>query len=289
MAIIKVLDVAFTGDGVNAPKLTKIDKIECDGSLFLIDPTHPYAHLKSDSLTTGDSLKNLLSNKLLDIAGGGLNVDATVSTVGSSKLKMERTSKGGIHGMLDQPNITSENYKILFPPKALDYINTHKEHQYYFSLWQRTTRKTTYTDGNFHPTYMTLANSTSAGNFILAINTNGMVVNNNLGINCISPKEEINHLFSVGVGSGAKYTISEGVLWGVGKFGAWNGSGNTNSQDKLPSQIFYRSYMEDLTVSGRTYEEVMYIDNQLYTKEVLTVGGRYYGDTFTDPYTIAYV
>lgn len=47
-----------------------------------------------------------------------------------------------------------------------------------------------------------------------------------------------------------------------------------------------RAYVEDLTVSGRTYAEVDAIDHALYTKEVLTPGSRYYGDTFTDPATI---
>jgi len=37
MSIIKVLDLAFTGAGVSAPILTKIDKIESASSLLLID------------------------------------------------------------------------------------------------------------------------------------------------------------------------------------------------------------------------------------------------------------
>jgi hypothetical protein len=41
-----------------------------------------------------------------------------------------------------------------------------------------------------------------------------------------------------------------------------------------------------LTVSGRTYAEVDAIDHALYTREVLTPGGRYYGDTYTDPATL---
>lgn len=57
-------------------------------------------------------------------------------------------------------------------------------------------------------------------------------------------------------------------------------------RERLSSSIFYRAYIEDLTVSGRTYAEVDAIDYALYTKEVLTPGGRYYGDTYTDPATI---
>ncbi|MCB4842518.1 hypothetical protein LHV18_18025, partial [Providencia rettgeri] len=51
----------------------------------------------------------------------------------------------------------------------------------------------------------------------------------------------------------------------------------------LPAWIFYRAYIEDLTVSGRTWDEVNAIDKAMYEKEVISVGGRYFGDTFTAP------
>lgn len=60
----------------------------------------------------------------------------------------------------------------------------------------------------------------------------------------------------------------------------------TADYGKNTSLVFYRFYLEDLTVSGRTYAEVDAIDNAMFTDEVLTSGGRYYGDTFTDPNTI---
>ena len=53
-----------------------------------------------------------------------------------------------------------------------------------------------------------------------------------------------------------------------------------------PSRAVYRMYIEDLTVSGRTYAQVDAIDYAQFTKDVLTVGGRYYGDTYTDPTTL---
>lgn len=64
------------------------------------------------------------------------------------------------------------------------------------------------------------------------------------------------------------------------------GAGSGANKDKAASWIFRRLYLEDLTVSGRTYDQVAAIDQALYTKEVLTAGGRYYGDTYTNPTTI---
>jgi len=56
--------------------------------------------------------------------------------------------------------------------------------------------------------------------------------------------------------------------------------------NKSASGIFYKLYIEDLTVSGRSYEQVDAIDFALYTS-AFSAGGKYYGDSFTDPATIA--
>jgi hypothetical protein len=70
---------------------------------------------------------------------------------------------------------------------------------------------------------------------------------------------------------------------------AWPGTGNltsANSTDGSESRIFYGFYLEDLTVSGRTYQDVDALDLQAYNIAFGT-GGRYYNDTYTDPATIA--
>jgi hypothetical protein len=77
--------------------------------------------------------------------------------------------------------------------------------------------------------------------------------------------------------------IGSSGLTGSANFGV---SGSTGSKDKVDSHIIYRFYLEDLTVSGRSYAEVDAISWAEYQKHVLTVGGRYYGDTFTNPTTI---
>lgn len=63
-------------------------------------------------------------------------------------------------------------------------------------------------------------------------------------------------------------------------------TGSATNKDKVDSHIVYRFYLEDLTVSGRSHATVDALSYAEYTKHVLTVGGRYYGDTFTDPATI---
>jgi len=96
-------------------------------------------------------------------------------------------------------------------------------------------------------------------------------------------------------GSYAGGTISFGsssAVNGIGTTGATAAFINldptslSTNKDKAGSKIVYRVYVEDLTVSGRTYAQLDALDFAAYTREVLTTGGRYYGDTFTDPTTI---
>lgn len=292
MAIIKVLDVDFIGDGLNARKLTKVDKIESDGSLLLLDPTHPIQQWGGGAVNNNYVVPNLLAEKLTTLAGTGVGVDSTVTTSGtSSNMIIERTSKNGLHVLLKQASITNEFLRLLPPAAVMDYINAHKDHSYYFSLWQKTTMKTTYPNGPFSPSYMHIATSSGATGMLVYMGCYDLWIAGNVSANknVVSPSEEINHLF---VGSTSPNVVTTDIglgsytsLFEVGNSGPWNGSGTGNSTDKLPSQILYRAYIEDLTVSGRSYADVFAIDNEMYTKEVLTEGGRYYGDTFTDPYT----
>ncbi|HWU03182.1 MAG TPA: hypothetical protein VN222_10620 [Novosphingobium sp.] len=68
--------------------------------------------------------------------------------------------------------------------------------------------------------------------------------------------------------------------------GAVNGSwGTTYAQNNSASAIIYRVYLEDLTVSGRTYAQVQAKDNAAYAV-AFGAGGRYYGDTYTAPATL---
>jgi hypothetical protein len=81
-------------------------------------------------------------------------------------------------------------------------------------------------------------------------------------------------------GIGSTGTVADGVFNPPG-----SASAGTN-KDKTDSHIIYRFYLEDLTVSGLSYATVDALSRAEDTKHVLTAGGRYYGDTFTDPTTI---
>lgn len=74
----------------------------------------------------------------------------------------------------------------------------------------------------------------------------------------------------------------------TGQYGAtFAPSSGANPYVNPGAFLFYRAYIEDLTVSGRSYAAVDALDYAEYTKQVTTAGGRYYADTYTDPATIA--
>ncbi|MER2974725.1 hypothetical protein ABS815_15285, partial [Klebsiella pneumoniae] len=53
-----------------------------------------------------------------------------------------------------------------------------------------------------------------------------------------------------------------------------------------PSFIFYRFYMEDLTVSGRSYATVDALDQALFDEAFNSSTGRYRNDHFSAPNVI---
>lgn len=55
---------------------------------------------------------------------------------------------------------------------------------------------------------------------------------------------------------------------------------STTGTTYAPSYILYRMYLEDLTVSGRTYAQVDAIDYAMW-QTAFSAGGKFYGDTFT--------
>ncbi len=51
------------------------------------------------------------------------------------------------------------------------------------------------------------------------------------------------------------------------------------------SRVYYRFYLEDLTISGRTYAQVEALDKAVFDA-AFAAGGRYNGDTWTSPTTL---
>lgn len=280
----------------SAPKLTTIDPIESSGSILLVEPMHPTQQWTAGVPANSAAVPNILASiggPLVGSASGDASVsfssDAAKWTASTGKI--ERTSKGGIHAITSTTQgVNGQGMSLVVNVKVRDFMTANPTHNYYFSTWVRVTRQTIGASIE-RETYLEAGNAASfsssikqilasGGNFPLAGRTSGAdgkgapvggyLVNSSSATWSGTPATTGANmrLNLMPIGSGSAYVYSEAMVRAAS------------------SKVFYRVYIEDLTVSGRTYATVDAIDSALYTKHVLTAGGRYYGDTFTDPTTI---
>lgn len=292
--ILKLSGVALTDN--TAPRIKYRDKIESAGSLYLFDGNHSYGQF-SGLPNPGEEIPNVLANFAAEVVGANeadLHHVVNVSHTDDSSFKKERTAKGGIHGILTQAGGQTANRHFLIRADYAirDYILANLANHYYISFWQTVTRpalETTAPQSPFH-----FVNGSSSTSNYLFHNTWGTPSPSEgsavyLGRRVSPDYDDYNtpvdtpRFAAVGVSgpTGNPPTDTNNIELGVGTFGAWGGF-NFNEG---ASRILYRAYIEDLTVSGRTYAEVEAIDYALF-QEAFAEGGKFYGDTYTDPATL---
>jgi len=304
------------------------DEVMSAGSLMLIDPTNPFVAWSPGLPADLGAIPNVAAATARVLLG--VNSDAEVSLIwnqgsgfsGSAGL-IERTARGGLHGIASQVNaVTQSGPSISGRNNLISYILDNSTHSYYMSTWQRATRLATKDsvdtlvaiNGNGQQTnsyLFTLAGAFPAGNQYgergVALGRvhsplTGYLGNTfhaqgndkwrSSGVDGSLPGDGTNTSVT---GAFAGLQIPFGNAKSVNGIGAdgtptttasvsvSTSSGNTNT---IGSHVVYRVYLEDLTVSGRTFDEVEKIDHAAYDREVLGSAGRYFGDTFTDPSTL---
>lgn len=291
MGIRIKLDVDFTD--TTLPK-NRPDPLISDGSLFLVDFGRAYSASLGDVPAHGAALGNLAYETAAAVIGSG--DEASLSGLFENTLVgqpamglVERTGKNGIHVIASQTanDNAARHGGIVIPAGVVGYIRANlPSHTIYFSAWGRQTRLATasadavaylgdVTNGNNcafsfykHPSR---APADGSGALVGALADPTLNV---LG----------NFFRSIGVDD---WTNTKPPLVNtVGKF--WWGQQGPYTGFQLngaASGIWYRIYIEDLTVSGRSYAEVRDADKALYDA-AFAPGGRFYGDTFTAPSTI---
>ena len=279
----------------SAPKIITRDKIESNGSLFLFDGNHPFGAFAGLPAQNA-AIPNVLANKaaaLLGVPESAVGLVAAGVTVNSAYWKSERTAKGGVHGIITQAGgqVGSPRYLIRATVAIRDYVVANPAHKYYVSIWSRVTRQ------SLKPS------SQSPMHFIGASTANGLfnfesgLPSPLSGATVLGRKPDplvgdlpaqplavpYNRFGSIAVQgfTGSGVLANSNISMIVGTADAWEG-GTVN---QAPSRIIYRGYMEDLTASGRDYAEVEAIDYAMF-KEAFGVGGKFYGDTYTNPATL---
>lgn len=280
--------VVFTD--TSAPQALLYDKIESSGSLFLMDVGSPLGAF-SGIPVNGGSVPNILAPIARGIIGAASSATLTgaVATTGNlaGQFLVERSAKGGVHGIISQTaQVASCNMIFSLPSEIRDYIYSKRvTNSFYISSWSKITRATLSSPApqshfDFAASTTNLLFITPAGPFNPEPGAIGLGRKISPAASDTAVSTPVDRFVSGGVHgvTGAGPNATDSVRFGLGTFGPW-ASFNTN---KAPSRIEYRFYVEDLTVSGRTYAEVEALDFALF-QEAFAVGGKFYGDTYTAP------
>ena len=288
--------IVLSGTPFTNPLLPKIrvDSLLSAGSLLLFDGSHSQGVFSGVPAIAG-SAPNIAWVEAAALIGSGsattLAMIAGGSLGSSGKFVTERTSKGGIHGIISQSAFasgTSAGYTLKVANLIRDYMFANLAHEYYVSAWSKVTRPSI---GSALGSPFISYQSTAAG-------SNDYLFQFRLGV----PRAPTNGSrvypsdteTSTAAGTNRFTNAKTAALSGTGPIstsaatllvGTLQDEMGYSDLNKAASRIIYRSYIEDLTVSGRTYAEVDAIDYALWQK-AFGVGGKFYGDTYTSPSTL---
>lgn len=204
---------------------------------------------------------------------------------------MERTGKGGLHGITSRTALANgQGARLNIPDAAKSHIRANPNRQYGYALWQHTTRESL---NNVLPNLF-IGTSEAVGLHAYMYK-----------VGFRPPAATPQRLGSVGDND----VVGTPALRAVGVNGWWTGTGSTatvpadntfegcvpwgsvgalgsNRQTQTPSFIVYRLVCEDLTTSGRTWAQFLAMEQELHAA-AFGSNGRFVNDTFTNPTTIA--
>lgn len=273
-------------------KLRK-DAVLTPGSLLLVDFAHSYDPLTGGVPAAAALCPNIAWEEAAALHGSGSRTDWKLPfdkggafTGAGSDGFMERSSKGGIHVCMSQSTAdASGNYLLLglyggSSHKLKDYLYANWEHEYYFDSFERVTRLAANAGA---PTHLIGNSSSSTVNFLNYGTRDAHFAANKqeyaysaLPQAAVGPQHRaVRNLGRSGSVPASATAIA--INLGVGQMGPWN----SLYQNQHRSSILYGYYLEDLTVSGRGFDEVKALRAAIFNKDVLTSGGKYYGDSFT--------
>lgn len=290
---------SFTGPKIYA------DPIMSKGSLFLFDPTHPAGDWDT-GIESGIVIPNIAADIAASILGITpdqaratiLNLGATAGSPTTARSIKTRSSKGGLYGLYSHENAIGEKtgptYLGILLQFLAEYMYQNRDHEFFVSDWSRSLRAgrqgsmaapcpvaafNSISSGSANNLFFLSGSAHGAGN--LGSRYQGFSTNNEL-YNEVRPL--INNGGFAGWRGGLPANGLDGTAgpWSIiGSYSSWTGSTNQPGF----SAIKERFYIEDLTVSGRTYAEVDAIDFDLFTK-AHAAGGAWFGDTYPNPATL---
>lgn len=295
MAGLKItLPGSFTDTSL--PKIAD-DAILTAGSLVLFDAIHSANPMAAGVPANGASIPNIAWKEAAAAIGSGSQSSLAgafdLPNAGSDYL-YERSGKGGLHAIYSQvTNAATRGGALKIPDAVATFLIANSTHKYYFSMWHYMTRAgITDASGDLEAALSGIFKNGAVAQQIELMNigagnanTENLGRRNSPGPNTVGPTMRNIAVNGWHLAGGSLPADAASMNKGAVHFGNYNGFGSV-SQNQCPSHIHYRFYLEDLTVSGRTYAAVDALDYSLYQAAVTTAGGRYYGDTYTAPSTL---
>ena len=293
MAIqIKIPDVTFT-DAQDLPVVRKDPILPATGALFLIDPTHPVQQWDAGVPANDATVPNIAWEQAEEILGG---TEATLAgeiyNVGLTSTKgfVERSGMGGLHACVS-PTYSFTNgddgFNIRLPLTIYNYLRSVSDtHEFYQSIWTQPTRAASANSKAYQ-----IISADAIQYFTRTTNT-GVLFGDTIIDSNGSAVETVGQPIIRKVAGTAYSTFDTATstnAWNRCAFTVGNHdylNSQSGSRGQAGSRIFYRFYLEDLTVSGRTYSQVSAIDDNLFAAACSKVGGRYNSDTYTNPSTV---
>lgn len=278
-----VIPYSFTDKKL--PVLRVDDALPGAGALLLYDATHA-AGRWGGGARNGLSIPNVAAEQARALTGSDLTGSLEMGSTGP--MTVARTGKGGLHAAPSAvAPLPAGNFVQVVPPAALAaYLIENPGHSYYFSQWTRGARQTPRQSGV--PAF-TAAFAKGGNSFLLDLyrngDTQGTYPNGNLGADVFLGAQTNN----MAEGEPARQDIAVAGWFGPVPAAAsevltypfmLGRTGPAHSQEVQPEVILYRVYLEDLTVSGRSYAQASEADDTVFRREVLTSGGRYSGDSY---------
>lgn len=257
----------------------RLDPVLNKGSLLLVEPAHP-ASTYQGNLADGDRLDNLAWKEAQKLVGG---------TEETLKARYENQSPGKVY-WTDKKSIqwwagsgTGRN-GAHFPMPILAYLKANPKHVYRAIMWSGLVQwgeapGTQAVSGRWSNVNFDLADGLNSTYYDMTggaggnVDINGVTSNNDN--KAAGPRRSSQGSGSNGYTGPNDATIEQADVWS-----RIFGNINSNRGPGGGQGIFHRFYLEDLTVSGRTADDLEALDKTLYIKHVLKEGGRHFGTKY---------
>lgn len=212
--------------------------------------------------------------------------DDGATTAANLDMMIERSAKGGLHVITSQVNMASfRSAKIILPGPIREYLFANPTHDVAWSALYRVTRADLTNTGP----YAAIKTSSGANNGWINIGRGGpqgitgvtSVVSDGARNTVGMVHERVANAFD-----GTAAATAASLYVNPFGFGTLDLAYGDHGRNKSISAVLYRIVIEDLNVSGRSLAQFGAVDDAIRAA-LFASGGRYHGDTFTDPATFA--